>query len=102
MSTQAFIDEFFSDVDETLDRLIENAETLEEIAPFEHEFEQEIETLKDMQESLLSHLMNLDDLMEHDNVKPHTHLHLKEKVVRYSELDESILPTLGHRFQIES
>jgi hypothetical protein len=101
MSTKAFIDEFFEDVDETLDRLIENAETLEEIESLGAEYQSEIYALKNMQESLLSHLVNLDELMEHDNVKPHKNKELREKVAHYSEINAEILPTIGKRFKIE-
>ena len=101
MSTTAFLDEFFSDIDETLDRLIENAETLDEIESFPNEFGHEIDSLKHMQESLLSHLMNLDELMEHDDVKPDKQANLRDKVKKYSEFDGSIIPTVGKRFKIE-
>ena len=100
MSTQGYIEEFFTDVDETLDRLIENAETLEEIEACKDDYEQEIETLESMQESLINHLMNLEELMEHDNVRPSNQKVLKEKVKRYSELNEEIIPTIGKRFSI--
>ena len=101
MSTQSFIDEFFYDVDETLDRLIQNAEALEEIKTFSKEYASEIDALENLQESLLSHLLNLDDLMENDNIKPYKHKDLREKVIRYSEIDDSILSTVGKRFKID-
>jgi hypothetical protein len=101
MSTQSFIDEFFYDVDETLDRLIENAEALEEIKPFSQDYASEIEALTHLQESLLSHLMNLDDLMQHDKVKPYKHKELRDKVIRYSEIDDSILSNIGKTFKID-
>lgn len=101
MSTEAFIEEFFSDVDQTLERLIENAEMLEEIESFPNEFGHEIESLKSLQESLINHLLNLNELMEKDSIDPYTNEELREKVIRYSELDKSILPKLSQQFHID-
>ena len=101
MSQDTFIDQFFVDIDETLDQLIENAEMLEEVKPLQKEYVKEIQALEQIQDSLINRLVNLDELMEHDNVKPNNQKEIKEKVKRFSQLDPSILPHIGKRFNVE-
>ncbi|MCF7806221.1 MAG: hypothetical protein K9M07_02685 [Simkaniaceae bacterium] len=101
MAVHAFIDEFFSDLDETLDRIIENAEILEEIEEYPEEFKHEIETLKELQTSLLSHLMNLDEIKENDRIKIECNKALCEKIVRYEELNQKFLPHVAQRFKLD-
>lgn len=52
-----------ADIDETLDQLIANAEVLNQIAR-ENDLEDERLALEKLQESLLSHLVSMDALLE--------------------------------------
>lgn len=55
--------DILSDIDETLDQLLVNAEILTEIAS-EAQLEEERLALESLQESLLSHLVNMDALLK--------------------------------------
>ena len=59
MATQPTFSPSYSDLDETVDQLIENNDALEKIALFPHEFSLEIDALCNMQESLLFRLETL-------------------------------------------
>ena len=60
--------DILSDIDETLDQLLVNAEILTEIA-HEAQLEEERLALESLQESLLSHLVNMDTLLKEGQAK---------------------------------
>lgn len=102
MPVHPFLEDIELDLDATLDRLIENAEALETIKPHKKEYKVEIEALQNLQESLLSHLVSLDHLMEKkDSLSLHRKKNLREKVMRYSEIDTSILETMGDHLKLD-
>ncbi len=61
-------DEILQDVDDTLDRLIENAKVLEDIGE-DPLFSTERDALAKTQESLLAHLVNMEPILEKETPK---------------------------------
>ncbi|MBP9842193.1 MAG: hypothetical protein KBC64_07205 [Simkaniaceae bacterium] len=60
--------DILSNIDETLDQLIANAEILTEIA-YDTQLGEERLALESLQESLLSHLMSMDELLQEEKTK---------------------------------
>lgn len=85
MRDQALLKE----IDVTIDRLIENAEAIETIKESKERFTQELDLLEITQESLLAHLIHLDQKLE----KPHGAKTVSVKEVKDFSLD--LLDTLN-------
>lgn len=65
---EAFIKEIQSDIDETIDLLIVNAEAIK-LAKIDPQFAHELEILQSTQESLLARLTNRQSLLDIENKK---------------------------------
>tara|TARA_R110002111_G_scaffold57476_2_gene97428 strand:- start:231 stop:557 length:327 start_codon:yes stop_codon:yes gene_type:complete len=61
-------EEIRKELDETLDRLLKNSMVIDEIKGQE-EFQDELKKLTKLQESLMAHLMHMDDLLQRDTCK---------------------------------
>ena len=85
MRDQALLKE----IDVTIDRLIENAEAIEAIKECKEQFTQELNLLEITQESLLAHLIHLDQKFE----KPHAAKTVSIKEVKNFSID--LLDTLN-------
>ena len=62
-------EEIRKEIDETLDRLLKNNLVIDEIEG-KDEFLDEFETLTKMQESLMAHLMHMDNLLQRGTCEP--------------------------------
>ena len=85
-------EEILMEIDSTLDRLICNAEAIQTVHLSELS-ETEIAAFQKTQESLLQHLMHMDQFLETKNLKPQnkksSRQQIQEKLVRFEKLKNS-------------
>lgn len=97
-------DEILIEIDETLNRLIENAEVIQKVDP-KALSDQEIDSFQKTQESLLHHLIHMDELLERKRKvgpidKRASRFQIQEKRVRFEQLKNLYTPTLSKPKQI--
>lgn len=89
-----------AEMDATLDQLIANAKTIQGIS-LKNLQSHEIEALQKTQESLLAHLIHLDDLLNQDRKKKYEpSASLKEKAVHYHQLNAQMMKQVMGNFGI--
>lgn len=88
-------EEILAGIDSTLDQLIDNAEVLHDHKSL---FEYEIDALQKTQESLLSHLLNLEKRLHGESKKSKKSAEIYEKLSRYSRLNSRLIRRVTHRF----
>ena len=89
MVLKPLLDDLLLDVDETVERLVENAEMLAQIEAHPEEFQHEISALQQLQESLLSHLMHLEEHVAQENITPRKAARVRHQVKRVEGVDAS-------------
>lgn len=91
-------DEIFLEIDATLDRLIQNAEALQKVDPTDLS-EIEIDSFQKTQESLIHHLIHMDELLARKR-KPNeidkrsANYKIQRKRTRFEHLKKSIQSNL--------
>lgn len=91
-------EEILIEIDSTLDRLIRNAEVVQD-ASIEDLSETEIEAFKKTQESLLQHLIHLDQTFEKKGNTYHkrsARFKIQEKLLKFEKMKRSYHQTLSN------
>jgi len=93
-----------ADLDLTLDQLIENAKILDCDTSSQYLYENEVDALQKMQESLLAHLIHLDQLLEINSRKKHLlsapkSQSFQNKFAEFSKLNTNFMNALATRFE---
>jgi hypothetical protein len=97
-------EEILADIDATLDQLIRNAETVR-TAPIQTLEETEIIAMQKTQESLLAHLLHMDQLLKSNEKKQMVHSEskdsLREKIAHFSRLNTLLLNDVALKFNVD-
>lgn len=91
-----------AEMDATLDQLIENATTIQNIS-LKNLQSHEIEALQKTQESLLAHLIHMDGLLKQDGkkrIEPPSSM--KEKVLQYHQLNQRMMKQVMGNFGVRA
>lgn len=89
-------EEILSDIDTTLDQLIQNAATINRIS-FDTLFANEMEALQKTQESLLARLIHMNDLLDQDEKrscfrkKPVVYSSIENKITQFGKLNNELM-----------
>lgn len=89
-------EEIVANIDATLDQLIQNASVIKQLSTKKH-YEEELMHLQKTQESLLSHLMHMDELLDHEQKKKQQILTavdskiVKTKLMKLSRLNDRVV-----------
>ena len=87
-------EEILFDIDQTLDRLIENAETIKDVNLKELE-DEKVVAFQKTQESLLAHLVSMDELLDQKRKKikipkiGSVSFKIQEKIKTFENVDEN-------------
>ena len=96
-------EEILADIDATLDQLIKNAEAVRGIS-FDTLFENEVAALQKTQESLLAHVIHMDQLMGEEKKKTPQrrksmrYQEIKQKVAEFTKLNSELIADVTVRF----
>ena len=97
-----FSEEIFDEIDNTLDKLIENASAMKDITLSKHE----IEAFQNTQTSLLNHLMHMDCLLEEKRKKIKITNHEKrgkninEKLGQFEKLNCNFIKNASEKIRL--
>ena len=96
-------EEILSDIDATLDRLIENADVITTISCTTL-FASEVEALQKTQESLLARLVHMNDLLkgqkkEPDKQKEASFNNIEKKILRFGKLNAEMINHIAIRIR---
>ena len=90
--------EILLEIDETLDRLIQNAEAIQKVSPSDLS-EVEVEAFQKTQESLIHHLLHMDEQLATKRTavidKRASHYQIQQKRTRFENLKRSYNTTLS-------
>ncbi len=93
-----------ADIDATLDQLIKNAELLRGLSYYQAE-ETEVDALQKTQESLLSRLLHMEEMMLKKKKSPSQqaalHQTIRQKVSQFSRLNARLIKGVAHRFGVD-
>lgn len=92
-------EEILAHIDTTLDQLIANAKVLDpKISPFL--FENELEALQKMQESLLAHFLHMGNVLtSKKKAKTLESKGIQSKLATFSRLNQKLIARLSSQFQ---
>lgn len=91
------MESILAEIDATLDQLIQNAKSIQEISLKQLQTH-EIDALQKTQESLLAHLIHMDKLLDKDQKKTLQETNLKEKVLQYHRLNQQMMKQMVGNF----
>ena len=96
--------DILADMDATLDQLIRNAEVLRSVSIKSLE-EKEIEALQKTQDSLLAHLVHMDQLLNKEKVtsslpQREVNLAIKQKISHFGKLHTRLLKNVSMRLGV--
>lgn len=96
-------EEIVAHIDATLDQLIQNASVIKQLSN-NKQYEEELMHLQKTQESLLSHLMHMDELLGHQQKKKQQIITndnskaVKTKLVKLSRLNAQVVKRVSKSF----
>jgi len=100
-------EKILADIDATLDQLIQNADVMQNV-PVASLDESEIEALQKTQESLLAHLIHIEQRLDNDQKKAEIrkkterYTHIQQKIIHYSRLNERLMRNMESRFGVNA
>jgi hypothetical protein len=92
-------DEILADIDDTLDRLIENADVIKKIS-FRTVYTSEVEALQKTQESLLARLVHMNELLKgHKNEGQESFGNIEQKILQIGKLNAQLINQAAMRIR---
>lgn len=90
-------EKILADIDSTLDQLIRNAQLLRTVS-IKTVPENEVEALHKTQESLMAHLIHMDELLEGKKVQKLKHENFGQKIQQFSRMNAKLMENVTKRF----
>ena len=96
-------EEILADIDCTLDQLIRNAEALRTVS-VQTLAETEVEALQKTQESLLAHILHMNELLDSDKkqqlMRKKAAVDLQGKIAHFSRLNARLITDVAMKFKV--